>query len=790
MQRKKHEISAAILAAVFLLLCGCGSTETDVNTTAEEVLNLRDETESEDLIRETADGDYYVCAYAPTDTSAGALNFLCAAENGWYGIRDEERTNAAESDSREEPDTVTETCLYEIGYDGTMTCLSDFRQLTDPEGRAKYTVVDLCAADGRLFLLEEEYREWSDAGEGVVPYSAEWYAKFVRTEQYHVRELNKTGEELSDLILQDPTGTGFPYLHGLTVTEEGHFLAACDGWGICSFDSDGKVEYVIPTEEEILSLKSAGDGIAAAVLQGKDRQHMLLIDTKTRCVQQDLTLPDDAVDLTFGGGNFEYYYTSDDCFWGVNAAGESICLLRWPDCGVDSGFIDGCYVREDGAIFCVADTWTEGFRQRSSGCVLLRRSEGETEITDVRLGTIKIDRALRNKVVGTNCEQIGMRVVAEDYSVYGDLAETRLYSDLMDENGPDLLDLNGLDVEQLTEKGLLTDLVPYLNAEGLNLVDGIPENIGQNGAIYQPVNGFRLTIELAAMPISENEISQETEEILFENAEAAETAADSAEAETEPTEEPVSAEIKETEQTAGTEAETQLADISENPESEAIETQQPSITETEIQTEIPENAIRFNVRAETMEDLLRIISLADGRTEFCGYVFQLSDTAPAMELNTEEFALCRVSGEKAAAWNFLRPLFCTESDMLPATRNEFAQQLKELNEKVLLPEGGEEASDIWPENALYQLEVGDATVYVKQLSDEQIELLYELISRSVPAETAEEKAEPEISETPLPESEPVPEKTELEEAKQLLQESFAAALAAPARPLTRTEAAF
>lgn len=131
---------------------------------------------------------------------------------------------------------------------------------------------------------------------------------------------------------------------------------------------------------------------------------------------------------------------------------------------------------------------------------LWRPADGE-ETAVLTLATYDLSYALKETVQMFNASHSSYVIEPIDYAQYDtyettDAGLTRLTSDIISGNAPDIYDLRFFTPDSLAAKGLLEDLKPWFGTDGEGsyeeLLPCVRENAGFNGGLYELIPAFRL----------------------------------------------------------------------------------------------------------------------------------------------------------------------------------------------------------------------------------------------------------------------------------------------------------
>lgn len=134
--------------------------------------------------------------------------------------------------------------------------------------------------------------------------------------------------------------------------------------------------------------------------------------------------------------------------------------------------------------------------------VLLKRvPKGDQERTVLRLVTLHSNDPLRDAAARFNRESSNYMVKIDDYSIYNTetdpyAGQTKLNTEILGDNPPDILNLPGLDVESYIKLGILEDLYPYLDSDPEfkrdDFLPNVLEAMGDGEKLYGLTTTFRI----------------------------------------------------------------------------------------------------------------------------------------------------------------------------------------------------------------------------------------------------------------------------------------------------------
>lgn len=447
-----------------------------------------------------------------------------ATDKGFYGNYSE-LTGQRELEEGEELQwegqlDVYETRLAFLSFDGTLTCLEEYKQpeLAPEEGHEGEAYTQTMAAlPGGGFVELVELREyWSDAPDGVEKYSEEWYDSYNYEENYYIRTLDENGVEKSivkmdmDAVLQD---TDYFYPYRVAVSADGTLLSGGDG-GVYAFDiATGEYLYHIECGDWVDNLIAMPDGSVGACYydyNGNGGEVFAIFDENKREFGESVPVNGDLYNAIGGSGKYALYYTNGTNFYGFNAeTGEAEKLFNWINCDVNGDFLDSYAVLEDGTVVGLLNERDSDYEHATLSLVTISQKPYDQvpHKQVITLGTQYLQYDQRNQIINFNRKNDQYRIEVLDYSEYNTEDDysaglTKLKTEIMSGTIPDILDLNGLPAKQLAAKGLLTDLYEMLDADPeLSREDFFPNVLAaleSDGKLYATVSSFSIQTVIGA----------------------------------------------------------------------------------------------------------------------------------------------------------------------------------------------------------------------------------------------------------------------------------------------------
>jgi len=365
------------------------------------------------------------------------------------------------------------TIFYKANIDGTgLTKLEGFKPMQVPEGMSGDASINSFTLDqeGNIWVAEnlylysyDENGEWLDGGE-----------------QYFLRKLDPTGAEISQIDLAPLTEQmEWFYINGLCVDNEGYVYIGCENKVFALDAASGSTvfELSLAEGEWINTMVRMGGGKVGISMYGAEGGYLIKeIDPATKAFGKTYELPMNAYNLYSGGGDYAVYCSDNSYLYGVNPeTGESVALLNWIDSDINSNDMRNVIPLDDGRIVCINSSYDYDENGEYIGkqefIVLSKTPASEVpEKTILTMATMWLDYNIRTAIIDFNKTNPNYRIQVIDYSQYNtdedyEAGLTKLNTEIITGNVPDILDTTSLPVQQYAAKGLLEDLYAYIDSD-------------------------------------------------------------------------------------------------------------------------------------------------------------------------------------------------------------------------------------------------------------------------------------------------------------------------------------
>lgn len=197
-----------------------------------------------------------------------------------------------------------------------------------------------------------------------------------------------------------------------------------------------------------------------------------------------------------GSGDWLFFCDSGDALYGYNTdRGRLERLLSWTGMSINCESIGCLAVLEDGRLFAVVGGEETALLTPADPAEL-------PEVTVLTYATLGLDSETRAKIVEFNKAHTDCRIEVRDYSEYSAASDnfsarqTRLQTEMLAGDIPDLLDMRDLPLRQYARRGWLEDLLPWLEGDpdlGREaLMERVLDAALQDGKLYQAFSSFSI----------------------------------------------------------------------------------------------------------------------------------------------------------------------------------------------------------------------------------------------------------------------------------------------------------
>ena len=474
--RKHIRAALALLLALVmaLSLAACGKSSEQPQT-------------GEETAQPGSDELVYTADYATLSTkNGGSYNIQLFTDEGFYATTREkvgEKIPEGAVKEYEGQYDVYETKLTFVGLDGSEKPLSAYEALPlmeNTQGWSQFYADGnisgmALGADGKLTLVENQSVSYFEGTKEELESDSNW-DKWKYQTSYTIRVLDENGAEISAAPIQLENPDSYVNFFNTQLDKDGNLLATCDQ-KLVAYAPDGSVAYAIEGQDWMDSMIRLRDGSLGVMGYGENGLKLYVVDLEKKAFGESFELGYDAYNLIPGGGDYDFYYRSGtNLYGGLLDGSEPVKLLNFLDCDVNGDSLSGIRVKADGTIVAVSNNYEDDGAEGLWTTELVNihqvpaSSLPQKSVLTLAILGQEYDWDLTNTVVKFNRASDTTRIQVKDYSQYNTESDyragrTKLTTEIMSGQLPDILNLGGLPYTQLAAKGLLEDLYPYLDAD-------------------------------------------------------------------------------------------------------------------------------------------------------------------------------------------------------------------------------------------------------------------------------------------------------------------------------------
>lgn len=455
------------------------------------------------------------------------MNICRYTEDGMYATSNEkigENIPEGVTPQYEGQYDVYASFLYFIDNSGKATKLEGYRSMEpeeDDQGRKQFSsssyMNSIQFTDSGFVTVETVYNSWYDGEDDVALYSDEYWQNQKYEQKYYIRTFDKDGNELSCALI--PTKPEeYISAYNMKLDEQGNIVFPDNNTGgVRAIKADGTDAYRISGNSgdyiDIL-LAMPGGGIGAVTYTSDGRQMLYRVNTENSTLDEVGELSFDMYNAVPGNGDYDFYCTNGTNFYGYNIGSEKPeKIFNWLSCDVNGSNVNVLNVAEDGTVTgCVTD-WSSKDRSYSISLVTVSKVPYDSvpHKEAITMAAIGINYDVADMIVKFNRSNDQYRIEVSDYSEYNndqdgwDAAQTKLNTEILSGNIPDIFCLSGLNYRQLAAKGILEDLYPFIDSDSeLSRDDFFPnvlEAFSENGKLCTTVSGIYVSSVIGAASV-------------------------------------------------------------------------------------------------------------------------------------------------------------------------------------------------------------------------------------------------------------------------------------------------
>ena len=514
--KKMKRVLCLLLAAVMLLAltaCGKGGQGETDGTAAGKPGKTGTEPTPEYV---------YAANFLPLQEKTKTyINVVSYSPDGIYYTTEEkigEREHDEDTESREEGEfDLYGTRLYFRDSKGKVTKVEGFSSLppeTDEQNRREFYsgsgVNGLRVTDDGFVSLDVVYSSWQEGDGNYELYSEDYWASQRYEQKYYIRWFDKNGTELSRAPIEVPEDSWLDSF--MQVDDKGNVVVST-GMGLRAIAPDGSDAYTVETQDYVDGVLRLGDGRLGAIVYA-EQQMLCILDTDTGRLKDGVPVSFDAYRAVPGNGEYDLFYTNGSAFYGYKLEeNRSDRLFNWLNCDVNGNNVSVLDVADDGTVTGLINQWNDSDQTNTYELVQVGKVPYDSvpHKETITMAVLYADYRMQEMVIDFNRHNDKYRIEVSDYSEYNsnesgwDAGQTKLNTEILSGNIPDIFCLDGLNYTQLASKGILEDLYPYIDADQeLNRSDFFPNILTAmevDGKLCRTVSGFMVNSVIGAASV-------------------------------------------------------------------------------------------------------------------------------------------------------------------------------------------------------------------------------------------------------------------------------------------------
>lgn len=346
--------------------------------------------------------------------------------------------------------------------------------------------------DGNVFLFINDYSEENTNSDGHV--TSETILTKYDAQGTQVFEQNLTGLLEGNSI----------YIQRTALDGEGRVYASTDS-GILLFGADGshQGEVKLGTDSWISGLGTGKDGKVYFCQYAQNSNGMVLsqINFDTKSVEATFeNFPQSSSVGVVAGMEKDFMAADSSSLYEYDMSTQSSeKVLDWLDSDINGTFVEYLAPLEDGRLLVMIRDWNTG--EKDMAYLTKTEASQVPEKKIITVGTLSMDQSLQASAVKFNKTNGQYRIKLKQYIDFSEEwtentwteGIQRMNNDITGSNPPDIVDLSNVNISQLASKGVLEDLTPMLDASS---------NFSKDDFVESVINSYTINDILVGIPTS------------------------------------------------------------------------------------------------------------------------------------------------------------------------------------------------------------------------------------------------------------------------------------------------
>ena len=459
-------------------------------------------------------GKVYVPEFLDFNLDVEYISGGCATGDAVYLM-------GSKSQEREETDPATGEILYyydeiyslyRIPLDGSDPVkLEAYQPTALPEGAEGNVGVESITAadDGTIWLTEHVGVYTFDLPENFDSEADDKWNYHTYEESIIRRQLDASGNEIGRVDISDLAGKlGVEYVYANLFDRAGNLYAVTET-EIIMLDPQLNKIFSVACEDMMGSPTLLSNGRLGLLNYIYDEEKetgawtMKTVDPEAQDWGEEYTLPENAYNAYPGGGEYLFYYQNGDSIYGYKAgAAEGEKIFSWIDSDINRSNMEFFSFLPDGRVVVVTREWQSDNSKVELAIMTATDRSQLPEKTTLTYATMYLGYDVRSQIIEFNKTSDKYRIEVRDYSEFATAEDssaglTRLNTEIVAGNVPDMLETSSIPLRQYAAKGLLEDLWPFIeNDTDIGGRAGVMEHVlnaaEQDGKLYEIFTNFAI----------------------------------------------------------------------------------------------------------------------------------------------------------------------------------------------------------------------------------------------------------------------------------------------------------
>ena len=459
-------------------------------------------------------GKVYVPEFLDFNLDVEYISGGCATGDAVYLM-------GSKSQEREETDPATGEILYyydeiyslyRIPLDGSDPVkLEAYQPTALPEGAEGNVGVESITAadDGTIWLTEHVGVYTFDLPENFDSEADDKWNYHTYEESIIRRQLDASGNEIGRVDISDLAGKlGVEYVYANLFDRAGNLYAVTET-EIIMLDPQLNKIFSVACEDMMGSPTLLSNGRLGLLNYIYDEEKetgawtMKTVDPEAQDWGEEYTLPENAYNAYPGGGEYLFYYQNGDSIYGYKAgAAEGEKIFSWIDSDINRSNMEFFSFLPDGRVVVVTREWQSDNSKVELAIMTATDRSQLPEKTTLTYAAMYLGYDVRSQIIEFNKTSDKYRIEVRDYSEFATAEDssaglTRLNTEIVAGNVPDMLETSSIPLRQYAAKGLLEDLWPFIeNDTDIGGRAGVMEHVlnaaEQDGKLYEIFTNFAI----------------------------------------------------------------------------------------------------------------------------------------------------------------------------------------------------------------------------------------------------------------------------------------------------------